>query len=85
MHRSGLVMDTRCPLQVQDVHNRIQSVHGAPPRCVWAPPDTSWMGKGAVRGKKEASSTFVLPAVATMSTYNVGSFQGVCMYYVHIV
>jgi hypothetical protein len=31
----------------------------APPKCLWAPPITSWTGKWAVRKKEEASNTFV--------------------------
>jgi hypothetical protein len=29
-------MDTRYPLQLQDVHNKTQSGYRAAPKCVWA-------------------------------------------------
>ncbi len=43
----------------------------APPKCVWAPPNTSWTGKWAVRKKEEASNTFVLPPISTHCWLNV--------------
>jgi len=55
----GLVMDIKCTLQVQNVHN-ITKVHMVAPRCVWAPPDTSWVGIRAIRGKMETIILYYL-------------------------
>jgi hypothetical protein len=37
----GLVMDIRCTLQAQNIHN-ITKVCMVAPRCVWAPLDLTW-------------------------------------------
>ncbi len=45
-------------------------MYGQASRCVWAPSDTSWTGARALRGKKEASNTFVLAALTTTACNN---------------
>jgi hypothetical protein len=58
---SGLVMNTRCPLQAQNAHNRTQSIYEQHQNVSrqWAQPDISWMGKWAVREKKERSKQYL--------------------------
>jgi hypothetical protein len=72
-------MDTlrRCPLQAQKLASQDPKCIRAAPTRVFVAPDTSWMGKRAVMDKKEGGITFVLPAITSMCTYNVGGHRSV--------
>jgi hypothetical protein len=63
----GLVMSTRCLLQAQNVHYTSQSVNGH---------HQTHLGqtKRPV-GEERAGSTFVLPVITSMCTYNVGALK----------
>jgi hypothetical protein len=64
----GLVMSTRFSLQAQNVHLHITN-------CEWASPDTSWTDKRPVGEERAGSSTFVLPVITSMCTYNIGALK----------
>jgi len=67
-----LGMDTRYRFQAQNMQTRPKVMYAGSIQDVSGhDPDTSWTCKKAVKGKKEASNTFVLPIITTMCTYNV--------------
>jgi hypothetical protein len=49
------------------------------PRCIWAPPNTSWMGKKVIQKNKKQHTKL---AIIIMGTYNVGEMKHI---YVFIV
>jgi hypothetical protein len=55
-----------CPLDAKNVHNMGPHCGWAVQKRFWALPDTRWLGKWAVKEKKEADNTFVLPAIRTL-------------------
>jgi hypothetical protein len=70
---SGLVMETCRISPRRPLHDRTPKCLWEAPRCVWAPPDRYILKEQNDNlGQKEAGSTFILPAITTICTYNVG-------------
>jgi hypothetical protein len=44
-------------------------------KCEWTSPDTSWTDKRPAREERAGSSTFVLPVITSMCTYNNGALN----------